>query len=298
MDTLSYNDYKPVQLSDKPLLMDIFSRLDPLPCEYVFANLIMWGKIYDARYAIYKNALVIRTGLDKCLLMPVGNTFSPQELKDMLMAAFPDDKEDCTIIQVPDEYINQNIAVNDIFDIEKDIDFADYIYSTEKLYLLRGSKLAKKKNLLSQFTRNYPGYVCAPLETSVFEECSALAEKWCEDKTCKLIGITHEKSAMSEAFKLFRELELDGLYITVNGKIVAFSIFSFQNSETAVVHFEKYDKEFKGAAQAINWETAKYLLGRTKIINREQDIGLPGLRKAKQSYDPDKLLLNNILSLK
>ena len=297
MSLIKFNDFKPVEISDKAYLQDVFFKFELLPCEYVFTNLFIWRKIYDIRWMKFRNAVLIHSGLDKTLLMPIGNVFTPEELKDLLHSTFPDG-EDASIIQVPENYIRQNPSLNDIFETELDDKFADYIYSTEKLYLLRGAKLAKKKNLLSQFLRGNPGYTCAPLKAENLEECFELTEKWRLGNTSEPATLAQEKEAIREAFDNYRSLGIEGVCIFTGGKIVAFSVFSFQSSDAAIVHFEKYDRDLKGAAQAINWETAKSLLGRCKYINREQDIGLPGLKKAKLSYDPDKIMYNYTLSLK
>lgn len=297
MGLINFNDFKPVEISDKAYLQDVFFKFELLPCEYVFTNLFIWRKIYDIRWMKFRNAVLIHSGLDKTLLMPIGNVFTPEELEDLLRSTFPND-EDAAIIQVPENYIRQNPSVGNVFETELDDKFADYIYSTEKLYLLRGAKLAKKKNLLSQFVRGNPGYTCAPLKAENLEECFELTEKWRLSITSEPVTLAQEKEAIQEAFINFKNLDVEGACIFVEGRIVAFSVFSFQSSDAAVVHFEKYDKDLKGAAQAINWETAKSLLGRCKYINREQDIGLPGLKKAKLSYDPDKIMYNYSLSLK
>jgi hypothetical protein len=297
MGLIKLEDFKPVDILDKPYLQDVFFKFELLPCEYVFTNLFIWRKIYDIRWMKFRNAVLIHSGLDKTLLMPIGNIFTPEELKDLLCSIFPDE-EDASIIQVPADYIKDNPKINDVLESELDDKFADYIYSTEKLYLLRGAKLAKKKNLLSQFVRGNPGYASAPLLEANIGECFELAERWRLSNTSEPATLAQEKEAIQEAFANFKNLDIEGTCIFVEGKIIAFSVFSFQSSDAAVVHFEKYDKDLKGAAQAINWETAKFLLGRCKYINREQDIGLPGLKKAKLSYEPDKIMYNYTLSLK
>ena len=297
MGLIKFNDFKPVEISDKAYLQDVFFKFELLACEYVFTNLFIWRKIYDIRWMKFRNAVLIHSGLDKTLLMPIGNVFTPEELKDLLLSTFPDE-EDASIIQVPENYIRQNPPVDNVFETELDDKFADYIYSTEKLYLLRGAKLAKKKNLLSQFVRGNPGYTCAPLQEENLGECFELTEKWRLSTTSEPVTLAQEKEAIQEAFDNFRNLDIEGVCIFVGGRIAAFSVFTFQSSDAAVVHFEKYDRDLKGSAQAINWETAKSLLGICKYINREQDIGLPGLKKAKLSYDPDKIMYNYSLSLK
>jgi hypothetical protein len=88
----------------------------------------------------------------------------------------------------------------------------------------------------------------------------------------------------------FTELGLQGVKISRGDDMVAFSIFSPLNANMVDVHFEKFDPEVKGSSQVINWETAKFLSGKYKYINREQDLGIEGLRRAKQSYDPEYIV--------
>jgi hypothetical protein len=80
---------------------------------------------------------------------------------------------------------------------------------------------------------------------------------------------------------------MGGLIIFVKDRMVSFSIFSRQNQNMADVHFEKYDSEIKGSEQVMCWETAKYLLDKYEYINREEDMGIEGLRQSKRSYDPE-----------
>ena len=95
---------------------------------------------------------------------------------------------------------------------------------------------------------------------------------------------------MKKAFANFGELELQGLKIAQGRDLVAFSVFSRLSSNMADVHFEKFDPLIKGASQMIKWETAKFLAGKYKYINREQDLGIEGLRQAKRSYSPEYIL--------
>ena len=91
---------------------------------------------------------------------------------------------------------------------------------------------------------------------------------------------------MKRALDAFDALGLEGLVLFANGRLAGFSVFDRLNQNTADVHFEKYDPLIKGSAQAINWETARLLQGRYEYINREQDVGIEGLRKSKRSYCP------------
>ena len=96
--------------------------------------------------------------------------------------------------------------------------------------------------------------------------------------------------AIQNTLDMWEHLPVDGIIICHQERIVAYSIFSPHTEDMATVHYEKFAPFKKGSAQVINWETARYLQGKYKWLNREQDIGLPGLRQAKTSYMPDKLI--------
>lgn len=289
MPDLNLKKFQPVRIADKKIIQGFITKYDFLSCEYNFTNLIIWGKIYDIRWTEYKNALLIYNVLDDQILMPVGREFSPAELRD-ISESFISQGKHGNFLHVPLQYIKDNPSISDFFNVELEEDFSDYVYSTVKLAHLRGQKLSKKKNLISQFRRNNPEYLCLKLEREFFGECVSLAEKWGAHSQKEDINISNELIALKTVFENFNELDIEGLVLFVDGKIAAFSIFSFQNNHTRIVHFEKDNRKIKGSAQVINWETAKYLLDKCEFINREQDIGLPGLRKSKRSYDPDKIL--------
>ena len=107
--------------------------------------------------------------------------------------------------------------------------------------------------------------------------------------------LIREMTAIEISFHYYDELELDGRVLTVNDRIIAFSVFSRLNSLIYNVQFEKSSFAFKGAAQVINHETAMALLPVCEFVNREQDLGLKGLRQAKMSYAPIKLLIPHTL---
>lgn len=290
-------NFRGVELSDREYFQRVSAGTEMLSCEYSFTNLFIWRNIYGTDWAELGGFPLVRSKEEKTLLMLAGGSFSPAELRDILSASFPGEK-DAGIIQATEKYVTQNPALGDFFSVEFNEDYSDYIHLAETLLNLKGAKLAKKKNLVSQFARNNPDHSIAALEGKHFPECSRLAEEWCLEKTCHLPGITQEKLALKEAFDNYSKLGIEGVVVFAGGKIAAFSVFSIQTPGMCVVHFEKYDRGLKGAAQMINRETAKHVCGRCKYVNREQDLGLPGLRRAKMSYAPELILKNYVLKPK
>ena len=248
------------------------------------------------RWKVLDGLMYFFYGTENTLLMPFPNP-PPSKL-----AEFPDifnlPRDNFMILQATEKYITENPEIENLFQVEENDELFDYLHRTDRLVELKGAKLAKKKNLVSQFMRANPSYQRRLITSDIYEDCFKFAEKWCEIKTCEHIGITHEKSAIRRAFNHFKDIGLEGIAIFANGSMIAFSVFSRQNPNTYIVHFEKADRNIKGAAQIINWETAKYLSDKCTFINREQDLAIPGLRQAKSSYDPDFLISGKNLRLK
>lgn len=165
----------------------------------------------------------------------------------------------------------------------------NYIYLARDLAGLEGGRYAKKRNLISQFLELYKDWEAIPLDFRCGQECRevllsiALGQGLTtDDPTLKA-----ELSALDFSMSHFDELEQSGMMIRINGVSSAFSMFERLNSETAVIHFEKARREFKGLYQMINRETARMIdLAGYRLINREEDLGKDGLRQAKLSYNP------------
>ena len=166
-----------------------------------------------------------------------------------------------------------------------DRDNSEYVYTTESLITLSGKKLRQKKNHLNQFRMQYSNYEYLPITPDLFDECRETAAKWVE--THHEEGIEDELAAINNLFDHWEELGLQGGLIKLFGLVEAFSIGERLNERTALIHIEKANPDIRGLYQAINNEFVRHTYADTEFINREEDMGLPGLRKAKESYHPD-----------
>jgi uncharacterized protein len=289
MQKVKLENFSPVTLADKKTILPQLLANDVFFCDYSFQNLFMWGDIFKTSWLFHDERLWIYNGYDDLMLMPVGKALSLPELvtvSDMLRR----EGKSGNFVLVDQDFVKSNAALEQFFKVEIDHDNGDYIYASQKLVDLSGNKLHKKRNLINQFMALYPDYLCQPLQPSDLDACLRLSEKWCRLRTCQELDFDHETSALTRALRHFRELELQGLKISHGGELIAFSIFSQLNSDMADVHFEKFDPEIKGIGQMINWETAKSLSAKYKYINREQDLGIDGLRQAKKSYSPEYIV--------
>jgi hypothetical protein len=173
---------------------------------------------------------------------------------------------------------------------EPDQNFFDYVYLSTDLAELSGKKYLKIRYLLNRFNKRYE-YTAEPINKKNIAETVEFLERWCLWKDCdKIPLLSAEKDAVLNSMKYFFELELSGLVIRIDGEIESAAIFESLTSDTAVVHFEKPITDFEGLYQVINQETAKSLVGQYQYINRESDMGFPGLRTAKKKYQPNHMV--------
>jgi hypothetical protein len=292
-------EFKRFELKDRSFLESFFVKHNNLRfCEFNFANLYGWGEIYQIVWKDFDGRILMYNGLEDVIYFPLGKEITPIELLNISDNVIEHGKSG-NYMFVPAYYINKHKKelICD-FDIIEDENNYDYIYLTEKLADLSGRKLSKKRNLISQFERNNHDYSCEILKKEHSEECLELSRIWCQERICDVLGFTEEMSAIARVFDKFEELSVEGIAVKIDGKIKAFSIFSKLCEDCYDTHFEKYDSTVKGLAQIINRDTAVYLKDKCTYINREQDMGLPGLRKSKRSYYPEMFTHHFLLERK
>jgi len=285
-DTIpTYPDFRTFSLKDRNLIQRFSDQYELLSCEYSFFNLFCWQKEYDFCFCLYKDRLLVLDKKDNYFLMPLGKPLVPKELAELSQNMKHLGKS-CDIALVPHEYLIANPQIKKYYQAAPQKDSDEYIYSVIKLAELKGKKLQKKKNLISQFKRKNPTFFVKKIQGPLIKKSLALAQNILSTGKGSKKSLQKEYAALKQALGIIDRSMMDGLAITVEGKVAAFSIFSRLTPSTYDIHFEKSDLSFKGAAQIINHETAKYLKDKCEFVNREQDLGIKGLRQAKLSWDP------------
>jgi len=179
---------------------------------------------------------------------------------------------------------------------QPDRDNDDYVYLVKDLARLAGRHYAKKRN---QIKKCLKAHFCAyePVTADLVPQCIAMQQRWCASRSCGADpSFCVEYTAILTMFEHFSELNLIGGIIRVDGEIQAFAIGEQLNPDTAVCHFEKAMPGVQGLGQLINQWFALYGLDGFTFVNREQDLGIPGLRHAKKSYHPHHLVEKYTLS--
>ena len=285
------------KLEDQALIRSFVDQFQSESCEFNFSNLFCWQEIYDYSWFTYEGRLVIYDGISKRGFMPLGAKFLPEELASlshqMICMGFEPD-----ISIFPKEYMDIHPDIERLYTIKEERDHAEYIYRVDSLVDLNGIKLHKKRNLISQFKRRNPDYSVIPLKKDNLHAAWDFARDLLDARQKPSKDLEDEFKAIEKAFANFDCLGFEGIGLWINDRLVAFCVFSRLNHDTYNIQFEKSDMHFKGAAQVINQETAKYLQNKCVYVNREQDLGIKGLRQAKLSYEPERLLVPHTLVFK
>ena len=172
----------------------------------------------------------------------------------------------------------------DTFVIDYNRDFADYVYRADDLRTLKGRKYAQKRNHVNKFKSLYP-YHYEPITNNNIQDCLRLEEEWIAQHSNDESALA-ERTVIQQALLHFEELGLQGGALYVDNQLIAFTYGSPINEEMFCTHVEKADIRYEGVYQMINQLFAQHLLENYTFINREEDMGIAGLRKSKMSYEP------------
>lgn len=275
------------------------SLLGPRGCDASIINLCSWQHLYNSSIARYKEQFILRFNYEGRRAYSL--RFRPDGLSDLLAAVREDaaaTNEKLCILGVNEDLLPYYIKAAPNLQASYNEDNSDYVYERQALATLAGHKLQSKRNFLNRFHRNYPNYVYKPLEEKDVDACLALDKSWI-DKGLTL-GHTNEeineRKTIKYAFDHWHELQAIGGVIYIEGQLVAFTYGAAINNDTFDVCVEKADTTFEGAYAAINNEFVNHLPPQYKWLNREEDLGIPGLRQAKSTYHPAVRLHKYVLT--
>jgi hypothetical protein len=295
-----YPQFSEITIQDKLILKDALAQSPPLISEHTFTNLFIWNYYYHFLWCLWDECICIMArpgGKAPYFLPPIGTSHIAERMSDLLLHLKRMEVQP-SLQRVPEEIITQHLVGHNHFAITPDRDNSDYVYGTEDLINLEGNKYHGKKNHINKFKKNH-SYEYSPLTPELVEQCLALEAQWCDIRHCELYpGLAGEERAIYEALTNMNHLDFKGGVILVNGKVEAFALGEILNPETAVIHIEKANPAFEGLYQLINQEFCAHEWAEVPFVNREQDLGEEGLRKAKLSYHPHHLVNKYTVTLK
>jgi hypothetical protein len=282
MSAPAFPDFKPVGLEDRDLFAHYLERFPTGVCELSFANIFIWRSIEKPRWTIDRDRLCILVdppGEPAYALPPLGTGPLRETVEDCL-SLVP------RLSRVPAD-LARSLAAD--FRTEPDPANFDYVYRAADLAELKGKKYDGKRNRIRKFEREHR-YRYVEVCGDCLGACRRLLDEWLEAKAGNGWDLEAQRAVVGEALVHFNELGLRGGGIEVEGRLAAFSIGGRLDRQTAVVMIEIVDPAFDGLAQLMNREFVRNAWAGFPFVNREQDLGLEGLRRAKQSYHPDHLV--------
>jgi hypothetical protein len=293
------DQFKALELQDKKIFTDFLGEDPPVISEMTFTNLFMWRHRYYPKWRVAKNCLLVvleQEGAVPFGLPPAGSGDKGLAL-DVLSEELKTFTSEVILCRVSEDFVNSYVNP-DHYEIQFDRDNSDYMYLAEDLITLSGKKYHRKKNRLNKFLKSHE-FEYRTLDMELVECFLDMQENWCQLKKCEEDpSLLMEDYAIHQALTYFEELDFQGGAILIDEKIEAFTLGEPLNKDTAVIHIEKANPEIPGLYAAINQLFCQKAWSHMRYINREQDLGIEGLRKAKESYYPDHMIKKYTLTLK
>jgi hypothetical protein len=292
-------NFKPIRLEDKDWMQPMLRESGYIGSEAAFGTLYLWGEILHLRACVHKENLLLSLGeKSNRYYFPAGRG----DLRESLEALVAHSRER----QLPFRMwglTNEQIALVEqawpgVFVFKLDRAGSDYIYSAQDLITLGGRKLHRKRNHLKRFRNTYT-YTYEDITPANLPDCMAIALEWQLENPPEGGSHRHrERCALWRGFDSYAKLGFLGGMIRIDGEPAAFTIGEEINNEVFLIHFEKALNDYQGLYTAINQEFAARNLEKYRYINREEDMGIEGLRKAKLSYYPEFILEKHIAFLR
>jgi len=282
--------FKKLLIEDKQKYEHFFKNNDRMGCEYTFACNFIWQDVFNSSFDIINGAYVAKTirENENVYNFPIGEEKNIISAMNYIIELEKEKTVFRGILQPHIDFINENFPGK--FSFSSNRNESDYVYLSENLISLSGKKYQSKRNLINRFCDN-SNWAYEDISRENIDECISLNLKWSDERNASSnIEIRKELGAANTALSHFYELGLIGGLVRLDGKVIAYSIGEKLTDDMFVIHFEKADDSVKGAYQIINNEFAKRNCKGFKYINREEDNGEEGLRKAKLSYKPEMLI--------
>lgn len=287
---LSLNDFSLLTLEDKQRFDQYYVRFPPFHSGMLFSSMISWNNYVGHSYAFVDGVLLLMANVKDELQFraPIGKT-DTAIIADVCNLALREggSKPFGFINTATKQWMTQQYPS---LQFTEERHLFDYVYRSADLATLPGSGYAKIRNRLNKFQKSTP-YTVEMIGEDNMDEIREFLKRWCLWRDCESDELLeNERQAILFSMSHFFDLGLSGLALRINDSVEAIAVFEKMNNDTIVVHYEKGSPEYDGIYKAINMESARYLQNEFMFIDREEDMGIPGLRQAKLSYRPHHLI--------
>lgn len=285
--------FKPITPKDKKIITSFTFPYGSRDCDLSFSNLCSWHFTNNSSYSVIDEYLIVRFRMEDnrtLYLMPTGTG----NIIPVIQALEEEAERENQPLLLQGVYGEMREilekAFPTLFEYTLHRDYFDYIYLRKDLTELKGKNYQPKRNHVNKFKKEYD-YQYVPLTADILADCLDFESRWCiEHGSLQQESLQNERQALTYAIQHYEELGLYGGAILVEGEMAAFTFGFPVNQDTFDVQFEKANIHIDGAYSIINQEFARHLPEQYIYLNREEDLGLPGLRQAKLSYHPAILL--------
>jgi len=288
---MAYN-FREITIDDKNIFCNYLRDSDTKVSEMTFTNFFMWRNAYGFKFSqisVMLSVISVPSEGQPFAFAPIGKL---------------NDDDFCSFVEQIRNYFKQNnwkllfkrvpVGILEYFtrlfpnevEVITNRDDSDYIYSANDLIGLKGKRFDGKRNHINKFKKLYE-YSYEKIDLTHIDDCKKIMDEWCNQRRCDFHGHDYcENKANNELLDNYSLLNCQGAMIKVNGKYEAFTIGEMLNENTAVIHIEKANNKIDGLYTFINQQFCENEWGDVEFINREQDLGIEGIRKAKLSYHP------------
>ena len=284
---ISRADFVPVTENNRHILEHYFAQYPQYHSESSIVTILTWNNYAPCSFTEYKNHLIIECTMDgeRGIHAAIGKP-DAELLEELLIFAR---EENCALEIYDEENLQILKDTHPKIPITENRGYFEYCYSTEELANLKGKKYLNIRGQINTFNSRWK-YSVEKITDKNIHEVTKLIEEWSIEKHCETDEIMKEEiNAVKYALENYKNLPIDGIAIRIeeDEQLAGIAIWEIQNSESALIHFEKGLAQYPGIYKIINKETARKLLGKVRWINRESDMEVAGLREAKLRYHPE-----------
>ena len=287
-----FPQFKPIALEDRGFLHNKLWEYQPETSELTFTGLFIWRHSYGLHWSLLADCLILlcQDLTNGAYFLPPVGSHPRTELISTIFAWLREEKGvEKPRLECADRRLADEMFTSGVFKVKPYRDHFDYIYRSLDLINLSGRKYHSKRNFINTLTAKHQ-FSYQPITESLLSECQRVADEWCQFHRCSEdMNLLDEQEAIAEALGNYSALRLSGGAIMIDDKLEAFSLGEYLNANTGVVHIEKANPHIRGLYALINQQFCEHTFSRVPFINREQDLGEEGLRKAKLSYHPHHL---------
>ncbi len=287
-----FPNFKHLSLHDRSEVHARIMAFGPRISELTFTNLFIWHALYQTEWSVYRDWLFIIGSRDgePFALPPVGPGPRKKAVVELMQYLEKERGAAKPHLERADDTLIQDLENDPAFSVQPMREQYDYVYRSRDLIELTGNRYHSKRNHINSMQKKYR-FRYEPMKEIYVHQCTELVEKWCGIKRCEEdMNLLGEWDAVGEILAHYQALGVRGGVILIEDRVAAFAFGEMLNPTTAVIHIEKADPEIGELYAVINQQFTAHEFSNALFINREQDLGQPGLRTAKMSYHPDHLV--------